>query len=212
VRLSCSVVWIRRSSRETCIWLMPNRAPMSLCVKPCEYRSRRSRRSRDESRAMACRRVIAVSTRERRRWCRAQCRPAFASCLGPGCPGTDRGNCAQRLTRPVELGDRHAQVRRHVLVVGFPAEVVAQFALGPVERQRVPHRPSGAHQPAVVAKVALDLTGDGGDRVGGAGRVRARGVPEDGLPEAQEGDLVDVVVVDAAAVVAPGDAERHRLV
>jgi hypothetical protein len=64
----------------------------------------------------------------------------------------------------------------------------------------------------VVAKVALDLTGDGGDRVGGAGRVRARGVPEDGLPEAQEGDLVDVVVVDAAAVVAPGDAERHRLV
>jgi hypothetical protein len=36
--------------------------------------------------------------------------------------------------------------------------------------------------------------------------------PRPGLPEAQEGDLVDVVVVDAAAVVAPGDAERHRLV
>ena len=94
-----------------------------------------------------------------------------------------------------------------------PAEVLGQLRLGgghgPAQLLDPPGRPDA---PAVVAEVPLDLTGDGGHGVGQEPGPLADLEPVDGLDQAEQGHLLEVVGVDATAAVAVGDGEGRAAV
>nr|WP_245766204.1 hypothetical protein [Streptomyces jietaisiensis] len=94
---------------------------------------------------------------------------------------------------------------------GPAAEPLLQFPAGvPHPEAGLLHRSRQPQQPAPVAQMALDLTGDGRHRVGEEGVAAAGVVAVDGLDQSQAGDLGQVVrVLDGDVAVLGGDPARE---
>ncbi|WTI30405.1 hypothetical protein OG789_31120 [Streptomyces jietaisiensis] len=94
---------------------------------------------------------------------------------------------------------------------GPAAEPLLQFPAGvPHPEAGLLHRSRQPQQPAPVAQMALDLTGDGRHRVGEEGVAAAWVVAVDGLDQSQAGDLGQVVrVLDGDVAVLGGDPARE---
>ena len=209
------VARVRVSRRETCICDTPTRSAIWVWVMPPKKRSMTIVRSRSGSLRSAGCTVSRCST------CSSSASAVpRTSASAPGRRVVDE-HVVQR-ARPV--GVRGLERLEHLLAGAL--QVLGELAggggavelLGQVRHRRPDGQaqvlePAGhARRPRLVAEVAADLAGDGGDRVGQEVRAALRGEPVDGVDQADGGDLLEVLLRLAALGEAARDVPRQRQV